>query len=158
MAGLQVSGVLRIAPAERAAILAAASRAYPLECCGLLEGMDEQAGWRVTGVHETANMSETPRRNFLVDPKAQFDLMRALRGSEVRLIGCFHSHPDGTDDPSESDRAQAFEADFLYLIAAGAPEGGFRLNAFRFDERSRSFVKLALAASTCLDHGPGRDV
>jgi proteasome lid subunit RPN8/RPN11 len=145
MAGGPVSGILRIAQAQCAAILKAASRAYPQECCGLLEGVAEEGGWRVAAVHETANLSETPRRNFLVDPKAQFDLMRELRGGPHRLIGCFHSHPDGSDAPSESDRAQAYEADFLYLIAAGAPESGFRLNAFRFDEASRLFEKLSLA-------------
>jgi proteasome lid subunit RPN8/RPN11 len=140
-----MSGIVRIAPALRAAILDAASRAYPNECCGLLTGTLHEGGWYVEAVFETANISDTPRRNFLVDPQAQFDLMRALRGTPHRLIGCYHSHPDGSETPSESDRAQAYESNFLYLIAAGEPRGGFNLNAFRYGEETRNFAKLAIA-------------
>jgi proteasome lid subunit RPN8/RPN11 len=144
MAGCSVSAGVKIAQAQLDAILGAASRAYPNECCGLLEGIEEGGGWRVAAIHETPNVSETPRRSFLVDPEAQFDLMRALRGGAHRLIGCFHSHPDGSAAPSQSDRAQAYEADFIYLIAGGEPRAGFRLKAFRWDEASSEFEELPL--------------
>lgn len=139
-----MSGIVKIAQVHRDVILDAAARAYPNECCGLLEGVDDATGLRIIAVHETANISETPRRNFLVDPQAQLDLMRALRGGERRLAGCFHSHPDGPPAPSETDRAQAFESNFLYLIASGTPQTGFQLNAFRFDAVSNNFEKLTL--------------
>jgi proteasome lid subunit RPN8/RPN11 len=141
----KANSIVRIAPALRAAILDAASRAYPNECCGLLTGALDEGGWSVESVFETANISDTPRRNFLVDPEVQFTLMRALRGTGHRLIGCYHSHPDGGEAPSETDRAQAYESNFLYLIAAGEPRGGFRLNAFRYGEEIRNFEKLAFA-------------
>jgi proteasome lid subunit RPN8/RPN11 len=56
-----------------------------------------------------------------------------LRGKDTRIIGCFHSHPDGVAEPSATDRADAYEADFLYLIAAGAPMQAFTLRAYLFD-------------------------
>jgi proteasome lid subunit RPN8/RPN11 len=117
-----------------AQVLLAAARAYPNECCGLIEGKDSQENWIVTAVHEAANIAEDPSRHFLIDPQAQFDLMRALRGKDTRIIGCFHSHPDGVAEPSRTDRAEAYETDFLYLIAAGAPDAGFTLRTYRFHD------------------------
>lgn len=124
-------------------VLMSAARAYPNETCGLLEGRDVEQGWLVTAVHETPNIADNPARRFLIDPQAQFDLMRALRGKDTRMIGCFHSHPDGIAEPSATDRAEAYEPDFLYLIAAGAPDAGFVLRAYCFDT-SGAFVSIAL--------------
>lgn len=103
-----------------------------------------EEGWQALAVHETANLAESPARRFLVDPQAQFDLMRKLRGGERRILGCFHSHPDGSAEPSATDRADAYEANFLYLIAAGAPEIGFELKAYVFDADSLAFRMIAL--------------
>lgn len=129
-----------------AAIRAAAVRAYPEECCGLIEGEDTADGWRATAIHATANLAEDRARRFLIDPQAQFDLMRHLRGTERRVIGCFHSHPDGRAEPSATDAAEAFEPGFLYLIAAGAPEPGFALVAFCYSE-AEGFAPIAFDAS-----------
>jgi desampylase len=126
------------------AILTAAARAYPDECCGLIEGIDRENGWEAVEVHESRNVSGEPRRRFLVDPQTQFDLMRALRGSERRVIGCFHSHPGGRAEPSADDRASAFESNFLYLIAAGTKAAGFELKAYVFEEEAKDFSKIAL--------------
>jgi proteasome lid subunit RPN8/RPN11 len=116
-----------------ARVLQAASRAYPNECCGLIEGADAPDGWRAVAIHEAANIAEDPRRRFLIDPQVQFDLMRRLRDSETRIIGCFHSHPEGEPAPSTTDRAEAYESDFLYLIAGGSPDV-FMLKAYLFTD------------------------
>jgi proteasome lid subunit RPN8/RPN11 len=116
-----------------ARVLLAASRAYPNECCGLIEGAATPDGWRALQIHEANNIAEDPRRRFLIDPQAQFDLMRRLRDSDTRIIGCFHSHPDGEPTPSATDRAEAYESDFLYLIAAGQPDI-FTLKAYHFTD------------------------
>lgn len=127
-----------------ACVLGAAARAYPLECCGLIEGCDETDGWRATAVHDLVNVAEDPARRFLIDPQAQFDVMRALRGSERRIIGCFHSHPGGAAEPSATDRANAFESDFLWLIAGGSPDGGLTLRAFHFAQEA-GFTPIILS-------------
>ena len=122
----------------------AASRAYPNECCGLIEGIATADGWRALEIHEAANIAENPKARFLIDPQVQFDLMRALRDSERRIIGCFHSHPDGEPAPSAADRAEAYESDFLYLIAAGAPDL-FTLKAYLFTDQA-GFSPLTISA------------
>jgi proteasome lid subunit RPN8/RPN11 len=139
-----VSGpTLHLSDALAAQMLGAAARAFPLECCGLIEGIRIRGGWCVTALHETANLAEDPTRRFLIDPQRQFDLIRALRGRETRIIGCFHSHPEGPALPSATDRAQALEDDFLWLIAGGSDESGFTLKAYVFTEES-GFIRIAL--------------
>lgn len=132
-------------PDELAArVLQAASRAYPNECCGLIEGDDTPHGWRALVIHDAKNFADDPRRRFLIDPQAQFDLMRRLRGSNTRIIGCFHSHPDGEAEPSATDRAEAYETDFLYLIAGGGPDI-FTLKAYLFTAPA-GFSPLTIAS------------
>lgn len=121
-------------PDELAAqVLLAAGRAFPNECCGLIEGTDTADGWRALAVHEATNIADDPQRRFLIDPQVQFDLMRSLRDTNTRIIGCFHSHPNGDPAPSAADRAEAYESDFLYLIAAGTSDM-FTLKAYLFTD------------------------
>lgn len=128
-----------------AQMLGAAARAFPLECCGLIEGVRTGDGWRMTALHEAANVAEDPARHFLIDPQRQFDLMRKLRASATRIIGCFHSHPEGPAEPSATDRVQALEDDFLWLIAGGSDESGFMLQAYVFSQGA-GFVRIAQRA------------
>ena len=136
--------VLYLSEDLAAAVLRAATRAYPAECCGLIEGVDTHAGWQAVAMHEAANVADDPKKHFLIEPQIQFDLMRRVRGSERRILGCFHSHPGGTPEPSARDRAEAYEAGFVYLIAGGDPESGFTLKAYVFDGGHKAFDKVAL--------------
>ena len=136
--------VLHLADELAASVLQAAGRAYPNEACGLIEGIDTKGGWRALAVHEAANVAADPARRFLIDPETQFALMRKLRGSEKRIIGCFHSHPNGRAEPSATDRANAYESDFVYVIAAGA-HGVFELKAWLFSDGA-GFSELTIAS------------
>ena len=93
----------------RSQILAEALAAHPRECCGLLEGSAE----RITALHPTRNLAAGPDR-FEIDPAEQFRLRREGR----RIVGCYHSHPNGRAEPSPRDGEQAGEAGFLWLICA----------------------------------------
>ena len=136
--------ILHLADELAARVLQAASRAYPNECCGLIEGDDTPDGWRALAIHEAKNIADDPRRRFLIDPQTQFDLMRSLRGEDTRIIGCFHSHPDGEAKPSAADRAEAYETDFLSLIAGGSPDV-FTLKAYLFTDAA-GFGPVTIAA------------
>src|SRR5687768_4815571 len=80
--------VLHLGDELAAHVLQAASLAYPNECCGLIEGIDNADGWRALAVHEATNIADDKARRFLIDPQVQFDLMRALRTSHAQIIGC----------------------------------------------------------------------
>jgi proteasome lid subunit RPN8/RPN11 len=133
-------------------IIEAARLAFPLECCGLIEGASEGGAWQVHAVHAAKNLAEDPASNFLIDPQTHFDLLRRLRGSDRRIIGCFHSHPNGRPEPSSNDCSNAIENDFVWLIASGDSVESFRLAAFVFSEKGGNFVELDLRP-----RGPGAE-
>jgi proteasome lid subunit RPN8/RPN11 len=136
--------MLHLSQDLRDEILNAASAAFPVECCGLIEGVFTTDTWQALAVHRTKNLAEDPANHFLVDPQAHFELLRSLRGSERRIIGCYHSHPNGLSVPSANDRAKAIEPNFVWLIAAGEHAQAFALSAYVFDERAGDFISLDL--------------
>ena len=76
-----------------------------------------------------ANVSKEPDR-FELDPAEHIALLRQLRGTERRIVGCYHSHPHGRAEPSARDRAGAFEDGFLWLVVALDGRGEGEVNAF----------------------------
>ncbi len=108
----------------RARILREAADAAPCECCGLLEGTRDADEFRITALHPTRNLALSPDR-FELDPQDHFAAHKRARGNGHRLIGCYHSHPNGRCEPSSADWAGAGEENFLWLIA-----GNSQLNAF----------------------------
>ncbi|MGJ3258120.1 MAG: M67 family metallopeptidase [Rhodospirillales bacterium] len=128
-------------------IRAHAERCYPEEACGLLTGSSDGADVRITGVHESDNVTERDKKTgFEIDPKLRFDLMRETesRGDGTEIIGHYHSHPDHPAAPSETDLSMTYETDFVWLICGVAKNGATELNAFKpLADRSR-FEELAL--------------
>ena len=104
------------------AIVEAAEAAYPQECCGLLVGRgDADRRVSVRRVVPSPNVAAGGGRDrFEVDPKVRFDVMRELEGGPDRIVGHYHSHPDGPAAPSATDREMAFEPDLVWLITAVA--------------------------------------
>jgi proteasome lid subunit RPN8/RPN11 len=99
-----------------------AQSAFPHECCGLIEGLLDrltlsQSKGEATAIHPVRNLAST-RDRFEIDPTAHIALLRALRGTERAIIGCYHSHPNGRAEPSAHDLESANEDGFLWLIAA----------------------------------------
>ncbi len=109
----------------QAQLSAEARAAFPAECCGLLEGFRQGGrGVLVTAAHPARNVALDPLTGFLVEPELQFRLLRALRGTDRSIIGCYHSHPNGRPGPSPRDRAAACEDGFVWVIlASGIQEG-----------------------------------
>jgi proteasome lid subunit RPN8/RPN11 len=116
----------------RKKILSAAKESCPSECCGLLEGIETEDGWGVLAVHPARNLADNPARHFLIDPQTHFEVLRSLRGTERRIIGCFHSHPNGLAAPSAKDREEAIESGFIWIVAAGDGQEDFTLKAYLF--------------------------
>ena len=111
-----------------------AREAFPEECCGLIAGLAREGDIVALSLHPARNRAGRPDR-FEIDPAEQFRLLRALRGTERRAIGCYHSHPNGRPGPSVQDRAGAGEAGFVWLIAAIAgPDATADLGAFLWQD------------------------
>ena len=137
---------VRLTEEQLRAIERAAEAAYPEEACGLLVGRSKPgAGYRVSAVEASANVAEPPRsRRFEVDPKLRLRLERDLRESPDSVIGVYHSHPDGSARPSETDRSMIFEPDMVWLITAVADGRAGATTGWRPTEDGAAFLPLAL--------------
>ena len=95
-------------------ILGHAAASPDREVCGLLFGDSGQ----ISEARSAPNIANDPARTFEVDPRALFDAMKAQRAGGPKIIGHYHSHPNGSVEPSERDAAVA-EPATLWLIVAG---------------------------------------
>jgi desampylase len=98
--------------------------AAPRECCGLIEGLREDGRFQVTALHPARNLA-TESDRFDLDPRDHLAASRLARAGGHSIIGCYHSHPAGSAEPSPRDREGAEEENFLWLIAAGGELAAF---------------------------------
>ncbi len=93
-----------------------ATHDYPLECCGILIGAARNDCLTVQRVVQAENISDGDRRqSYQIDWQSLFRAVKAVRGSSGRTIGFYHSHPDGSLTPSQSDLELAWR-ECAYLI------------------------------------------
>ena len=126
---------------QRSQIEREARAAFPRECCGLIEGVHTAGPIRVVALHATRNVAVEADR-FEIDPVEQFRILRAVRVSGTDVIGCYHSHPNGSTEPSARDCAGAGEEGLIWLIASLSLGEEARLSAFVW--RSDVFVPMTI--------------
>ena len=93
-------------------VQAQAQDGYPYEVCGLLGG----SGGRVLKVQPMRNIANDPRVRYVMDPE---ELLAAFQNFEANgwdLLAIYHSHPAGPSYPSETDIAESYYPDVVYLI------------------------------------------
>ena len=106
----------------------AAMAAPDHEICGLLLG----AADRIDRVEPAINVADRPSDTFEIDPRALFAALRAERAGGDRLIGHYHSHPNGSAEPSPRDLAAAEPGKYWLILGGGEARlwvmenGGFR--------------------------------
>lgn len=114
---------LKISRDALAGIRAEVAATHPLEACGLLFGSDHEIdGWQVA-----PNVAARPEIEFEIDPATLFVALRAERAGGPRLIGYWHSHPNGDVRPSERDREAAQVDGKIWVIVAGDDIAAWRL-------------------------------
>jgi desampylase len=106
--------VIRISSELREALLAQAAERPGEEVCGLLFGNDEE----IVAIQSARNIAASPHDSFEIDPTALIAAHRAMREGGARLIGCYHSHPNGVCEPSVRDLEVMGAMDWVWLIIA----------------------------------------
>ena len=127
-------------------LIAEALATYPRECCGLIEGVRRGETVEALKLHPTRNLAHEADR-FEIDPMEQFRLLKALRGTERDIVGCYHSHPNGKAHPSPRDLASAAEEHFVWLIAGVGGDGVTTVAAFVFDRGLLEAIEISPARS-----------
>jgi proteasome lid subunit RPN8/RPN11 len=118
-----------------------ARAAFPRECCGLIEGVRREDVVEVARVHPARNLATEPDR-FEIDPAQHIALLRNLRGTGRDIVGCYHSHPNGSPLPSARDLAGAADENFVWLIVSTHREGGCEIAAHRFGHGGFTTVSI----------------
>jgi proteasome lid subunit RPN8/RPN11 len=131
-----------ICAAAAALIHAEVQRSGNREACGLLFGTQR----RITSATAARNVAADARHRFEIDPAHLFDAHRRSRQGPARLIGCWHSHPNGRPEPSRHDREGVSDESWLWLVVAGG-----RIRAWR--PVSQGFAEAPLSIAL-----PGQDL
>ncbi len=147
--------MMRIALEALRQLVEAAEAAYPGECCGLLVGRQLPSGViEAIRAHPSANLGKKADR-FEIDPRLWVDLARALGRGPTKVVGLYHSHPDGPAQPSAVDLDSAWGEELVWLIVsvagnpdapAGAARAGqaIQVTAHILDHDGRQFRELPL--------------
>lgn len=129
---------------NKAQILAHCAESFPREACGLLIGHEG----RVTKVIASPNLSVTPEKAFEIDPALIIHHQKAIRNQKAprnqkvsrnqkkyrtgpdKIIGHYHSHPDGQAAPSIRDQQQNYDTALIWVIVSTTKMGAQDINAF----------------------------
>ena len=84
------------------------------EICGLLAGRDGAS----TRIFPATNAAADAAKNYEIAPGELFRLMREIRAAGLHLMGIYHSHPKGNNEPSARDIARAYYPDLAYFIVS----------------------------------------
>lgn len=97
---------MHLAAPVRKALISHAREATPAEACGLLGGREGDPPTVLDSIR-TPNIAENPKRRFVIDPEALLAGRETLLGAGHELLGFYHSHPEGPDEPSATDQETA---------------------------------------------------
>lgn len=121
---------IHIASQVSAQLVEQARRSPALECCGLLAGRDGV----IARVLPTGNAASDPANSYDISPEELFRLMREMREAGLELLGIYHSHPNGQNEPSASDVERAYYPDAAYLIISPREDAARPVRAFSIRE------------------------
>jgi proteasome lid subunit RPN8/RPN11 len=123
----------------RATIEARIRSGYPEETCGLLVGRQEKGRAETVRATLARNLNrDRAQDRYELDPADFLAADLAAREAKLEIVGVWHSHPDHPAEPSETDRAAAWEG-WSYVIAEVTSSGvaavrSWRLQGPRFVE------------------------
>jgi proteasome lid subunit RPN8/RPN11 len=100
------------------------------ECCGMLAGRDAV----ITRAFPASNAARNPPTEYEIAPKELFQLTREIRAAGLQLLGIYHSHPNGKNEPSPRDIEQAYYPDLAYFISSPLPNAEKPLRAFSISD------------------------
>jgi len=118
---------------------------YPNEICGLLLGSIGTQAWNIQQVRQVPNINnERAADRFQLDPNGYQAIDREIRGTDIEIIGVFHSHPDCPAKPSPTDLDNAWEG-FLYPIISVCDGKVAAIHCWEPSESSGKFHPVQLS-------------
>jgi len=84
----------------------------------------------ITRALGASNAARNPATEYEIAPKELFQLTREIRAAGLELLGIYHSHPNGQNEPSPRDIEQAYYPDVAYFIVSPQQDAEKPLRAF----------------------------
>ncbi len=121
--------LLDIDPALLERIASDAERGLPHEVCGLLLGHRDDEHVNVWALRQSPNACEGDLRvAYCIPPDWMFHTQRTRGRSPWDIVGAYHSHGDGSVQPSRRDLREAWP-ELVYLIVAVEPRSRMSTHA-----------------------------
>jgi [CysO sulfur-carrier protein]-S-L-cysteine hydrolase len=133
--------MLEIPRAIHQAVLAHALSGFPLEVCGMLGG----SGLTVQSHYPMTN-TDASNDHFMMDPKEQFAVVKALRADAQQMVAIYHSHPESPARPSVEDIRLALTPGVCHLIVSVQDRENPVAKAFRICDGVVEPVEILLTA------------
>jgi proteasome lid subunit RPN8/RPN11 len=96
------------------------------ESCGLLAGREGA----ITHAFPATNAAANPATSYEIAPEELFWLIREIRATSLELLGIYHSHPNGKNEPSPRDIEGAYYPNVAYFIVSPLPDTPQPVRAF----------------------------
>ena len=89
-------------------------------------------------------LSATPEKAFEIDPVLIIHHQKECRKGPLKIIGHYHSHPNGQAEPSIHDHAQNYDKALIWVIVSVTKKGAQETNAFATHEPHDRLVPIPL--------------
>jgi proteasome lid subunit RPN8/RPN11 len=119
-----------------------ADQKTPEEACGLLAGTIDGKSYTTMRVIPTVNILHSPL-GYQLDPHEQLAAFLQIEEQGWELIGVYHSHPKGPEEPSPTDIAEAYYPEAVYLIWCGLT-GDWTCRGFLIREGNVQEIQLVV--------------
>ena len=112
-------------------IVAHARESLPRECCGILLAQAGDSSTITLALRAENTAKDHPGQEYVLGHEAHLKAVEMESSGPVRIMGYYHSHPQGGNWPSRRDKMQAI-AGLAYLIV-GMGDGPVEHAAWRFE-------------------------
>lgn len=116
-----------------------AREGFPLEVCGILGGK----GNCVSAIYPMTN-TDASRDHFMMEPREQFSVAKALRSQELEILAVYHSHPATPARLSDEDLRLALTPGISYVIVSLADPSAPEVRSFRIADKKVGSEELRI--------------
>jgi proteasome lid subunit RPN8/RPN11 len=84
----------------------------------------------IARIFRATNVAGSVATTYEIAPQELFSLVREIRAAGLELMGIYHSHPNGKNEPSPRDIELAYYPDTAYVIASPRADTAQPVRAF----------------------------
>lgn len=108
----------------------------------------------ITQVFPAENVAANPAVAYEIAPQEIFERMREMRAAGLELLGIYHSHPNGKNEPSPRDIESAYYSDAAYFIISPLPDASRPVRAFSIRDGQVKELEIEIESIKEVPDGP----